>query len=101
MSMFSGSRETWEPGSSTELQSHSLQQVELKVVSGTIASRGASGILRQARIMQGERKGKGGTLGFQGTVYWIPESIQENKLKACSIIRETLYTSIRSHCESL
>jgi hypothetical protein len=29
-----------------ELQSHSLQQVELEVVSGTIASRGASEILR-------------------------------------------------------
>jgi hypothetical protein len=35
-----------------ELQSHSLQQVEVKVVSGNIASRGASEILRRLRITQ-------------------------------------------------
>jgi hypothetical protein len=36
-----------------ELQSRSLQQVEVEVVSGNIASRGASEILRQLRITQG------------------------------------------------
>jgi RNase H-like domain found in reverse transcriptase len=46
VSTFSGSRETRESRSSTELQSHSLQEVELEVVSGNIASRGASRILR-------------------------------------------------------
>jgi hypothetical protein len=51
-----------------ELQSHSLQQVELEIVSGTIASRGASEILRQLRIMQGKGKGNG-MLEFQGIVY--------------------------------
>jgi hypothetical protein len=54
-----------ESRSSTELQSHSLQQVELKVVSGSIASRGASGILRQIRITQG-KEGESGMLKFQG-----------------------------------
>jgi hypothetical protein len=68
MSMFSGGRETQELGSSTELQRHSLQQVELEVVSGNIASRGASEILRRLRITQGKGKGNG-TLEFQGTVY--------------------------------
>jgi hypothetical protein len=71
-----------------ELQSHSLQQVELEVVSGTIASRGASEILRRLRIMQGRS-------GLWNT--WIA---QENKLKACSHRKDTLYTSTRSHYES-
>jgi hypothetical protein len=37
-----------------ELQSQSLQRVEREVVSGNIASRGASEILRRLRITQGE-----------------------------------------------
>jgi hypothetical protein len=37
-----------------ELQSHSLQQVERGVISGNIASRGASKILRRLRITQGK-----------------------------------------------
>jgi hypothetical protein len=102
MSTFSGSRETQELRSSIELQSHSLQQVELEIVSGSIASRGASGILRQLRIMQGKGK-RSGMLEFQGNSllqYRGYLKIQENKLKACSIVKETLYTSIRSHYES-
>jgi hypothetical protein len=35
-------------------------------------------------------EGKRGMLEFQGEVYWIPESIQENKLKACSIVKGVL-----------
>jgi hypothetical protein len=58
-----GSREV-----STELQSYSLQQVEFEVVSGNIASRGASEILRRLRITQGKREGDG-TLEFQREVY--------------------------------
>jgi hypothetical protein len=79
-----------------------LQQVELKIISGSIASRGASGILRRLRITQGRGKGSG-TLEFQENSllqYRGYLKIQENKLKACSIVKETLYTSIRSHCES-
>jgi hypothetical protein len=53
-----------ESRSSTELQSHSLQQVELEVVSGSIASREASEILRQLRITQGKGEGSG-MLEFQ------------------------------------
>jgi hypothetical protein len=103
MSTFSSSRETRESRSSIELQSHSLQQVELEIVSGNIASRGASEILRRLRITQGRGEGNG-TLEFQGgslLQYRGYLKIQENKLKACSIVRETLYTSIRSHYESL
>jgi hypothetical protein len=66
MSTFSGSRETRELRSSTELQSHSLQQVELKVVSGSKASRGASGILRQLRITQGKWRGQEERLNSKG-----------------------------------
>jgi hypothetical protein len=29
-------------------------------------------------------------LNSKGEVYWIPESTQENKLKACSIIKGVL-----------
>ena len=92
VSTFSGSRETRESRSSTELQSHSLQQVELEVVSGSIASRGASEILRRLRITQGSGRGNG-TLEFQGRSllqYRGYLKIQENKLKACSIVKEVL-----------
>jgi hypothetical protein len=80
MSTFSSSQETQELRSSTELQGHSLQQVELKVVSGSIASRGASEILRRLRIMQGKGEGSG-TLEFQGeqstAIQGIPEDTGE------------------------
>jgi hypothetical protein len=90
----------WGSRSSTELQSHSLQQVELEVVSGSIASRGASEILKRLRIMQGRGRGKWNAW-IPGEVYWIPESTQENKLKACSIVKEVLiYQYKESSCES-
>jgi hypothetical protein len=50
VSTFSSSQEMQDLRSLIELQSHSLQQVELEVISGNIASRGASGILRRLRI---------------------------------------------------
>jgi hypothetical protein len=80
MSTFSGSWETQELGSSTELQSYSLQQVELEVVSGSIASRGASEILRWLRIMQGKGEGKGERLDSKGestAIQGIPEDTGE------------------------
>jgi hypothetical protein len=56
--MFSGGRETRESRSSIELQSQSLQQVELEIVPGSKASRGALEILRRLRITQEKMEGK-------------------------------------------
>jgi hypothetical protein len=69
VSTFSGGRETRESRSSTELQSHSLPQVEQEVVSGNKASRGASGILKATKDHTGKWREKGGTLEFQRGVY--------------------------------
>jgi hypothetical protein len=101
VSTFSGSRETQESRSSTELLSHSLQQVELKVVSGNIASRGASEILRRLRITQGKGEGNG-TLEFlkeKSTGYLKVH--RRTSLRLALSSRGSLYTSIRSPCESL
>jgi hypothetical protein len=59
--------------------------------------------------MQGEREREEERLNSREkstAIQGIPEDtgylrIQENKLKACSIVEETLYTSIRSRRESL
>jgi hypothetical protein len=56
----------WELRSSIELQSRSLQQVELEVVSDSIAFRGASEILRRLRITQGNGEEEGEHLNSKG-----------------------------------
>jgi hypothetical protein len=97
VSMFSGGRETRESRSSTELQSHSLQQVEQGFVSGNKASRGASEILKATKDHAGKGRGKVERLNSKGKSTEYLKVHRRTSLRLALSYRESLYTSIRSH----